>query len=166
MSRLGEFLAFCKTAIDVIRPKEINGALVNALVEAFTKISPAPLPPPETPKEEKQPIITHVMIPQDFTANYFDEPFVCYTIRNKVTGSMYVGRSAVGFNRRYGGNGAWWENHHNSRLVNDVVMYGRLNFTVNIYVCQDETDMMSQEANLLRSNRPLTYNVKAEPDTV
>jgi hypothetical protein len=161
MSKQGEFLAFCKTAIEVVRPKEVNGALLNALVEAFTKTREDPSQNEET---TPSPIIVHVESHDDYNHPHFNVPFVCYTIRNKVTGSMYVGRSVVGFNKRYGGKGEWWLDHHNGNLTRDLEMYGRLNFCVNIYVCQDEADMMAQEANLLRANRMLTYNIKAETD--
>ena len=54
--------------------------------------------------------------------------------------------------------------HHNKRLVRDVEAYGLMSFKVLVWVCNDETDMLRQEAELQRANRLYTYNERAESD--
>jgi hypothetical protein len=152
-SRTRAFLRFCSSALGTAREaplKDVNGALATALVTAFAECNPVE-------KEHRDRAL------QSFEDPIYSAPWTCYSIRNMATGGAYIGRAANGFLSRYPG-GRWHEDHHNKRLVQDVLSYGLMSFRVLVYVCNDETDMRRQEAELQRANRLYTYNVRAEED--
>ncbi len=146
------FLSFCSRALGTSPEaplKEINGALVGGLVEAY-KATRAP----------RRPVVPHV---QTFTDAVYSQPWTVYVIRNKVTTAAYVGSSASGFLHRYP-RGEWWLAHQNESLGRDAWTYGVRNFRVLVHVCTDRGDMHRVEADLIRANRPYTYNIRHEPD--
>lgn len=101
--------------------------------------------------------------PQDFEDAVFSQPWTVYSIRCSANGRVYVGRASKGFTDRYPG-GRWWDRTHSAMLKSDLEQYGRSSFRVAIHACADEDDMIRVEAELQRSNRLFTYNIKREPD--
>ena len=156
MSRQRDFLVFCSKALGTGRNtplRDINGATISALVDAFKECSPRPEPK------------ANACSMQSFDEPMWREPWTVYMIRNQVSGATYVGSARKGFLDRYP-KGEWWNGHHNDRLLRDALTYGVANFRVLVYVCLDEKDMKRQEAELLRANRLITYNVRPERDNV
>ena len=156
MSRQRDFLRFCSKALGTGENtplRDINGATIGALVDAFRECNPIAKPTPSA------------LSMQSFDEPMWSERWTVYTIRNQVSGAVYVGVAKEGFRARYSAC-EWWKDHHNERLMRDVLAYGLMNFRVLLYVCIDARDMKRQEAELLRANRLITYNVRPESDNV
>jgi hypothetical protein len=161
-ARQAEFLRFCSRALGTNRKhplqargsdgtKDVPGATISALVEAFKEIEPRA---PEVPKS---------LTPETFEGPQWREPWTVYAIRNTITGGVYVGRAGAGFLKRYPG-GRWWEETHNARLRRDAEMYGVLSFRVSLWIEPDEPSMIRREAELQRAMRLHTYNEREDPD--
>lgn len=156
--RQAEFLRFCSRALGTgrLHPMRVGdgahipGALLASLVDAFKMTDP---PLNDVPAR---------LVDESFDGPQWREPFMVYSIRNRVTGAMYIGRAKDGFVKRYFA-GRWWEDHHNKRLMRDVELYGRLAFSVSLWPTSDETEMCRVEADMIRGHRLLTYNAKPEP---
>jgi hypothetical protein len=154
--RVAQFRLFCSKALGTGREaplRDVNGATIAALVEAFRECFPKP---PIAKRSSELP---------DFSAEIYCAPFTAYVIRNRFTKECYIGVSTKGFVSRYS-NGEWWIHTHNDRLKRDAIMYGVRNFDIAIHAGNNRRDMEQIEAMLLRANRPATYNERPEPDTV
>ena len=93
----------------------------------------------------------------DFTEPRFNIPMVVYSIQNAQNKRVYVGKTTKAFCTRYK-DGHWWKDHHNPDLTHDLSKYGYANFNVNIYLCDNEEQMDSMEAALIRANWNFAYN--------
>ena len=148
MKKEDEWFAFSKQAFEALGEAKPNGAIYQAVLEAFKAT------------REQETATLRVAL-QDFSEPIFQERCVCYTIRNRVNGYVYVGSTTKCFTERYR-KGAWWEESHSERLTSDALVYGIGNFTVNIYACADVEDMNRVEAQLQTAHRLVTYNLRRD----
>ena len=96
--RAYRFRIFCSRMLGTGREaplREVNGAAITALVDAFRECYP-------TPKRERLQELP------DFSAEVYKAKWTCYAIKNLVTGETYVGQAKNGFINRYK-DGAWWQ---------------------------------------------------------
>lgn len=147
------FVAFCRRMIGTqeASPVPNNGTTIKSLIELHEYLYPEP-------GQTKT-----LRLVQDFSDSIYDEPNVCYVIHQMDTGRRYIGKTSIGFRKRYP-QCRWWDKTHSKRLADDVVIYGLASFRVMIYVCNDELEMDRMEASLLTANRLFTYNIRPEPD--
>ena len=101
---------------------------------------------------------------QEFNTILWNTPFAVYSIRCCLNNKIYIGSAKNGFNTRYPQ--GWWINHHNKDLTKDILRHGYENFKVSIWICDDETDMLNTEKDMIIKHMERAYNKRKEPSNV